>query len=168
MVRMNESVCYMPGTEEVLGVTTIHKSHVCFWHNHFIYSDFSNYRRSSVHNRLHLIHLTHCVAPGCETLGKHKKARSTETSGNFTVSGGWKAFMDGNERAIMAVLQNQLSSSDHISEPYEKLWGESRGPETSWWSSGWDLCSQRGEPEFDPGQGTKSHNDGTKSSTGHN
>lgn len=53
-----------------------------------------------------------------EDMRKHEPCKNF---GNFTVSGGWKTFMVGNERTIGVLKKSVLSNSDYISETCEKL-----------------------------------------------
>ena len=112
----------------------------CFWHNRFVYSDFSHYRCSSVHNTLtSFIQLT-AWPLDVRPCGRHKKARSTETLASREFHSKWR--MEGIHgwkwKNHTSITNSVLPSSDHISEPYEKLLGKSRGLRLPWWSSDWD------------------------------
>ena len=127
----------------------------CFWHNRFVYSDFSHYRCSSVHNTLtSFIQLT-AWPLDVRPCGRHKEARSTETLASREFHSKWRmeGIHDGNERTIR-VSQTQCflaltTYQNHMKSFWEKAgaWDFPGGPVIE------TLCYQCRGPEFDPWSG---------------
>ena len=90
-------------------------------------------------------HSPHSFSSLHETLdvrpwGRHKKVTSTGTSPSREFHSKWR--MEGTHgwkwKNHTSITRSVLPNSNHISGPYEKLLGESRGQRLPWWSSGWD------------------------------